>query len=97
VNTQPFTVDIPQATLDDLPKSWPTRGPEELGGAGWEDGTSLVFLRELVGWWQTGFDWRPETAINRFAHYRATVDGVRPHFVYERGRGRDDSHRSGTG
>lgn len=62
-------------------------GRRSWTGARWEAGTSLGFLWELVGWWQTGFAWRPEAAINRFAHNRATVDGVRLHFVYERGRG----------
>jgi pimeloyl-ACP methyl ester carboxylesterase len=41
-----------------------------------------------VAWWRTSYDWRAqETAINRFAHFRASVDGVRLHFVHERGHG----------
>jgi pimeloyl-ACP methyl ester carboxylesterase len=45
-------------------------------------------LRELVHWWQNGFDWRAqEVAINRFAHFQTRLDGVRLHFVHERGRG----------
>ena len=46
------------------------------GRPGWEDGTSPATLRQLVGWWQTGFDWRTqEAAINRFPQFRATVEG----------------------
>ena len=64
---QPFTVDVGQTILDDLAERLArTRWPAELDGPGWEDGTSPAFLRELVGWWQTGFDWRarrpPSTA-----------------------------------
>jgi pimeloyl-ACP methyl ester carboxylesterase len=89
VGVESFRIAVPQATLDDLAARLArTRWPEELDGSGWEDGTSLEFLRELVGWWQSGFDWRAqEAAINRFAQFRATVDGVRLHFVHERGKG----------
>ncbi|MDF2745372.1 MAG: Epoxide hydrolase domain protein [Actinomycetia bacterium] len=73
-----FTVEVPEATLGDLAERLArARWPGALNGSGWEDGTSPAFLRELVGWWQTGFDWRAhEAAINRYAHFRATVDGV---------------------
>jgi hypothetical protein len=58
VGVERFAVDVPQATLDDLDARLArTRWPGELDGAGWEDGTSPAFLQELVGWWQTGFDW----------------------------------------
>jgi pimeloyl-ACP methyl ester carboxylesterase len=65
-----------------------TRWPKDLDGPGWNDGTGSAFLRELVGRWQTGFDWRAqEAAINRLSQFRATVDGVGLHFVHVRGRG----------
>jgi epoxide hydrolase len=84
-----FRLEVPQATLDDLQERLSrTRWSGDLDGPGWEDGTSPAYLRELVGWWQTGYDWRAqEAAINRFPHFRATVDGMRLHFVHERGRG----------
>ena len=89
VSLQPFTVDVPQATLDDLAERLArARWPGELDGAGWEDGTSPAFLRELVGWWRTRFDWRAqEAAINQFPQFRATVDGVGLHFVRVPGTG----------
>jgi hypothetical protein len=49
-------------------RGWPAlAGQGELDGAGWEDGTSPAFLQELVGWWQTGFDWRADVAMYRQA------------------------------
>jgi pimeloyl-ACP methyl ester carboxylesterase len=89
VSVEPFRVVVPQVTLDDLAERLArTRWPGELDGAGWEDGTSPAFLRELVGWWQTSFDWRAqEAAINRFPQFRASVDGVRLHFVHVQGKG----------
>jgi pimeloyl-ACP methyl ester carboxylesterase len=89
VGMERFTVAVPQATLDDLAARLArTRWAGELDGPGWQDGTSPAFLRELVDRWQAGFDWRAqEAAINRFQQFRATVDGVRLHFVHQRGKG----------
>jgi hypothetical protein len=87
VDLERFMVEVPQATLDNLAERLArTRWPAELDGSGWEDGTSPAYLRELVGWWQTSFDWRrQEAALNRYPQFRATVDGSRLHFVHERG------------
>jgi pimeloyl-ACP methyl ester carboxylesterase len=86
---RPFTVHVPDATLADLrERLGRTRWLDELDGTGWEDGTSPAFMRELLEWWRTGFDWRAqEAAINRYPHFRATVDGVALHFLHLRGRG----------
>ena len=89
MDLEPFRIAVPQATLEDLAERLArTRWPAELNGPGWEDGTSLAYLRELVGWWQTGFEWRTqEAAINRYPQFRATVDGLGLHFVHVRGKG----------
>jgi Epoxide hydrolase N terminus len=87
VPVRPFTVHVPDATLADLrERLGRTRWPGELDGPGWQDGTSPAFMRELLEWWRTGFDWRAqEAAINRYPHFRATVDGVGLHFLHLRG------------
>jgi epoxide hydrolase len=94
VTLQPFTVDVPQATLDDLAERLTrTRWPGELDGPEWEDGTSPAFMRELLEWWRTGFDWRAqEAAINRYPHFRATVDGVGLHFLHRAAAARRRCH-----
>ena len=54
----------------------------------WEAGTSPAYLRQLVDYWRSQYDWRAQEAqINRFAHFRATVGGTTLHFIHERGRG----------
>ena len=66
----------------------PAAWPHKLDGLGWENGTSPAFLRELVAWWRSGFDWRAqEAALNRFPQFRATVDGIGLHFVHVPGKG----------
>jgi pimeloyl-ACP methyl ester carboxylesterase len=85
----PFKVEIEDATLQDLrARLARTRFVPEDDAADWEAGTSPAYLRELVEYWRTAYDWRAhEAEINRFAHFRAAVRGSTLHFIHERGRG----------
>lgn len=89
MSVTPFTIAIPQATLDDLrDRLSRTRWPDSITGGDWQFGTDPAYLKELVAYWQSGFDWRAqEAALNRFAQFRAEVDGVGIHFIHERGVG----------
>jgi pimeloyl-ACP methyl ester carboxylesterase len=89
MDIRPFTVNIPQPTLDDLQARLArTRWPDEVDGAGWDYGANLAYMRTLVKYWQTDFDWRrQERAMNALPHFRAQVDGLGVHFIHARGRG----------
>src|SRR5215471_5618633 len=84
-----FTIDIPQASLDDLQERLGrTRWPDEIEEAGWNYGTNLDYLKSLVDYWQHTFDWRAQEAkLNQFAHFRTEIDGLGIHFMYKRGKG----------
>jgi len=84
-----FQINVPQEVLNDLSMRLArTRWPDEVEGTGWDYGTNLSFMRELVEYWQHSYDWRRhEAELNRFHHYRAKVDGVGIHFIHERGKG----------
>ena len=86
-----FTIDVPQATLDDLAvRLADTRWPDEISGAGWDYGTNPAYLRDLVDYWRTRYDWRAqERALNEFEHFRVTLDGLGVHFIHARGKGPD--------
>jgi microsomal epoxide hydrolase len=86
---EPFRVDVPQATLDDLrDRLARTRWTDEVEGAGWDYGTNLGYLKELADYWQHDFDWREqETKLNRHSQSRAKIDGFGVHFIPERGKG----------
>jgi len=86
-----FTVNFPDHQLEDLRHRLArTRWIDDLGDGDWEYGLSLPYFRELVDYWQKRFDWRAtETAINRFSHFHADIDGRKIHFIHERGRGPD--------
>lgn len=91
MNVRSFKVHIPEEILQDLHKRLAhTRWPDEIPDSGWEYGTNLVYLKELVRYWQTQFDWRSqEKMMNQFSHFRADLDGFNIHFIHERGKGPD--------
>lgn len=63
--TGPFEVKIPEAVLSDLQgRLTNTRWPHSVESkrAGWDAGTDLQYLRELVGYWQNIYDWRKHAA-----------------------------------
>ena len=89
MDIQPFKVRVPEETLKDLEdRLTRTRWPDEIPGSGWDYGANLDYVKELVEYWRTKFDWRAqEQLINSFPNYRATVDGFGIHFIQERGKG----------
>jgi pimeloyl-ACP methyl ester carboxylesterase len=89
MSIQPFTIDVPETTLDDLHERLArTRWPDEIEGAGWEYGTNLAYLKSLVHYWLHDFNWREQEAkLNQFAHFRAQIGNMGIHFVHEHGKG----------
>ena len=89
VGMQRFVIETPQATLDDLrERLHRTRWSDDVLGQGWQSGTDPEYLRALANYWLSGFDWRKqEAALNRFAHFRADIEGLGVHFIHERGKG----------
>lgn len=83
---QPFRVDIPQADLDELTDRLArTRWPDELPDAGWAYGINRDYLRELVTYWRTGYDWRRhEARLNSVPQFTTTIDGQNIHFLHVR-------------
>lgn len=83
---QPFRVEIPEADLDDLRARLDrVRWPDELTGVDWSLGVPLGYVRELVDYWRTGFDWRAQEAkLNAFRQFTTTIDGQQVHFVHVR-------------
>jgi hypothetical protein len=82
----PFRINVPEATLRDLrARLANTRFPDDTIGAGWDAGTELAYLKSLVAYWRTRFDWRAqERRLNQLPQFTTTVDGVSVHFVHQR-------------
>ncbi len=83
---EPFPIRVDESVLDDLrDRLSRTRFPDQIEGTGWEYGIPTDYLADLVGYWLDGYDWREEEAkLNRFDHFRTTVDGQSIHFVHAR-------------
>jgi hypothetical protein len=71
----PFTISVPDAVPADLKQRLTrTRFPREIDGSGWDDGTNLAYLKELVTYWRDPFDWRAaEARLNRFDQFTTTA------------------------
>jgi microsomal epoxide hydrolase len=83
---EPFRVSVPDAVLADLhDRLGATRLPGAIAGVGWDQGTSLDYLRELLAYWREEFSWRrQEERLNQLDHFTEDIDGQRIHFVYQR-------------
>ena len=88
-SVEPFKVAVTDDALADLrARLERTRFPDDVPATAWEYGSNLAYMREVVDYWRTRYDWRAhEARINRFAQFRAQVDGLGIHFIHEPGRG----------
>lgn len=89
MNVGNFKINLAQTTLDDLQERLAkTRWAEEMAGADWDYGTNLGYLKELCDYWQNDFDWRrQEVELNSFNHFLTEIDGLKIHFVHQKGQG----------
>ena len=86
---RPFRLAVPEAALTDLRERLArTRYPDEPPLEPWATGTSLAYLKDLVAYWQSAFDWRAQEArINRWPQYKVAMRGLDLHFIHAPGRG----------
>jgi epoxide hydrolase len=82
----PFTIEVPQADLDDLDERLDgARWPGELPGVGWSRGVPVGYLTELAAHWRQGYDWRAaEANLNSYPQFISEIDGQRIHFLHVR-------------
>src|SRR6266542_4702138 len=65
-----FHIRVDDSTLDDLRQRLAlTRFPDQIEGTGWEYGTPIDYVRELVEYWRDEYDWRAQEArLNQLQH-----------------------------
>ena len=87
----PFQISISDDDLQDLQlRLSRTRLPDQLNNITWEYGTDLNYMRELIGYWQDGFDWREqERQLNQFDQFKTVVDDLNMHFIHQRSNNPD--------
>ena len=86
---RPFEIQVGAPVLADLAARLAVaRLPPVQGEAGWDAGADPAYLRDLLQHWREEYDWRrEEAALNRFAQFRAEVNGADVHFIHVRGQG----------
>ncbi len=85
----PYTIRIADDILDDLrARLARVRWPDEIPEAGWQYGTDLTYLKQLVDYWRDHYDWRAqETRLNAFRHFTVPLHGIDLHFIHQPGVG----------
>jgi epoxide hydrolase len=83
---RPFTIEIPEADLDDLrTRLAHSRWPNELPGKGWSRGVPVDYLKELAEYWRAGYDWREhEARLNELPQFATRIDDANVHFLHVR-------------
>ena len=86
-NTQitPFTISIPEEDVADLrARLEGTRYAAPAPGDGWEYGTPVSYLQDMVERWKA-FDWRAQEArMNAVPNFLTEIEGQTIHFVHVR-------------
>ena len=88
---QPFTLNVADTAIADLrTRLAMTRFPDQAPDEAWAYGTDLGYMRTLVEYWRTGFDWRAqEAALNAFPQFKVPLHGIDVHYLQVPGKGPD--------
>ena len=88
---RPFTIETPEAHLDDLrARLMATQWPEKETVADDSQGVRLATMQKLARHWATEYDWRRcEAELNALPQFITEIDGLDIHFVQVRSRHED--------
>jgi len=82
----PFTISVPESTLEDLRyRLRATRWTDQIDNGGWRYGMDVAFLKKLVTYWSEEYDWRTaEAHLNRHEQVLVDAGGLKIHAVIQR-------------
>ncbi|MSP29052.1 MAG: epoxide hydrolase [Acetobacteraceae bacterium] len=91
MTSRPFHLHVDDAAIADLrDRLARTRLPDQAPDAPWAYGTDVGYLRDLIGYWRDGFDWRAEEArLNAFPQFKVPLHGIDVHYLHVPGVGPD--------
>lgn len=83
---KPFIISASDDDLADLKdRLVRTRWPEKEPVDDWSQGIPLAYLREIVDYWRSDYDWRArETLLNQWDGFTTAIDGIDIHFLHVR-------------
>ncbi|MEO6270702.1 MAG: epoxide hydrolase [Lautropia sp.] len=84
-----FTSHVADAEIADLRSRLArTRFPDRPPGDAWAYGTERGYMREVIEYWRSSFDWRAQEArLNAFEQHRVPLAGIDLHFLRAEGVG----------
>ena len=85
---RPFTIETPEADLDDLrTRIEVTRWPEKETVADQSQGPQLATMQKLARYWTTEYDWRKvEAKLKALPNFITEIDGLDIHFIHVRSK-----------
>jgi pimeloyl-ACP methyl ester carboxylesterase len=85
---RPFTVDVPQAELDELHlRITDTRWPERETVKDQTQGVQSETMHQLARYWASDYDWRrAEAKLNALPQYLTEIDGLDIHLIHVRSK-----------
>jgi microsomal epoxide hydrolase len=88
-----FALRVPESAIADLRERLArTRFPDQAPGEPWAYGTNVDYLRGLVEYWRTAFDWRAQEArLNAFPQFKVPLHDIDVHFLHVPGKGPNPS------
>ena len=83
---RPFTIDTPEADLDDLrARIAATRWPEKETVDDQSQGPRLAMMQAVARYWAEEYDWREcEERLKALPHFITEIDGLDIHFIHVR-------------
>ena len=83
---RPFTLDIPESTLQDLRQRLQnTRWPDQETVEDTSQGPKLRKIQALTERWASGYNWRDtEALLNEWGQHLTNIDGLDIHFLHIR-------------
>ena len=86
---RPYTLDVPDEAIADLcERLGRSRFPDQVPGTPWAYGTDLGYMRQLVEYWRSAFDWRAEEArLNAFPQCKVQLRDIDLHYLHVTGQG----------
>nr|CAD7434550.1 unnamed protein product [Timema monikensis] len=81
---RPFKINVPKKELDDLnTRLQHVKLIPPLEGIGFQYGFNTDYLKKVVDFWRTKYNWREREAyLNSFPQFKTQVDGLDLHFLH---------------
>ncbi|KAI4493214.1 hypothetical protein M0802_009502 [Mischocyttarus mexicanus] len=82
---RPFVIDVPKSVIDDLNKRLenPKLNIEPLEGVSWTYGLPAPYLKNIIDYWRTKYNWSERQALlNKYPQFVTNIQGLDIHFYH---------------